>query len=94
MKSQFLINAAMIGIMAAGTMSVSNTALAKSKSAEKGLCSNASACAGKGACGETKGKNDCTGKGMGMMTKAACDKLAKKDQGKNVAHDWMPAKKM
>lgn len=91
MKKQILVKAAIAGIVAAGAMSMGTTAMAK---ADKGLCSNASACGGKGACGETKGKNDCKGKGAAMMTKAACDKLAKKEKGSE--HMWMaaPEKKM
>jgi hypothetical protein len=89
MKKQLLVNAAIAGIVAAGTMSVGQVAFAKG--AEKGLCSNASACGGKGACGETKGKNDCKGKGNAMMTKAACEKLAKKDKGAD--HNFMAAPK-
>lgn len=89
MKKQLLIKAAIAGIVAAGAMSVGTTAMAAKS--EKGLCSNASACSGKGACGEAKGKNDCKGKGAAMMTKAACDKLAKKDKG--TEHAFMAQEK-
>ena len=94
MKKQLLINAAIMGIVAASSMTVGHTAMAKS--AEKGLCSNASACKGQGGCGEAKGKNDCTGQGKGIMSKAQCDKLAKKDKSKGVNHTWMatPEQKM
>lgn len=93
MKKQLLVNAAIAGIVAAGSMSLATTAFAKGKMA-KGLCSNASSCKGKGACGEAKGKNDCKNQGSKMMTKKACDKLAAKDKDKT-EHAWTaPEKKM
>ena len=84
MKNQQLVNAALIGLMAAGSLSLGTTALAK---ADKGLCANANnSCSGKGACGESKGKNDCKGHGAAMITKAQCDKVAKKDPKGDHAH--------
>ena len=94
-KTQFLVSAAIAGIVAAG--SISSTALAADKTAEKGLCSNANnSCKGGGACGEAKGKNECKGHGNAMMTKAQCDKMAKTDKDKGVEHTFMaaPEKKM
>lgn len=92
MNKQLLVKAALAGAVAAGSMTVGSLAFAKS--AEKGLCSNASSCKGKGACGEAKAKNECKGQGSAKMTKAACEKMAKKDEGKT-EHAWTaPEKKM
>lgn len=87
-NQKLILNAAIAGIFAASSLGMASTVLASSTSAAKGLCSNANnSCAGKGACGESKGKNDCKGHGAAMLTKAQCDKLAKND--KKADHMWM-----
>ncbi len=81
--SKMLMSAAIAGIFAAGTMSVSLAANASKT--EKGHCMGANACKGKGACkqegmNDCAGKNGCKGKGFIETTKAKCDKMAKKNK--------------
>ena len=84
-KGQFLIRAAVAGIIGASTMGLSNTARAADDSGAKGHCVGANSCKGKGGC-KQEGKNDCSGKngcgGKGYLekTKAECDALAKKNK--------------
>jgi hypothetical protein len=83
-KGQFLIRAAVAGIIGATTMGVSSAALADDTGA-KGHCVGANSCKGKGGCSqkgknECAGKNGCGGKGFLETTKAECEALAKKDK--------------
>ena len=84
-KSQFLIRAAVAGIIGASTMGLSSAALADDDASAKGHCVGANSCKGKGGCSqkgknECAGKNGCGGKGFLETTKAECDALAKKDK--------------
>lgn len=84
-KSQFLIRAAVAGIIGATTIGVSNVALAADDAGAKGHCVGANSCKGKSGCkmegkNECAGKNGCGGKGFLETTKAECDALAKKDK--------------
>ncbi len=84
-KNQFLIRAAIAGILGASTMGLSSTTLAAEDTSMKGHCVGANSCKSKGGCSQ-KGKNDCAGKngcgGKGFLetTKAECDALGKKDK--------------
>jgi hypothetical protein len=75
--SKALMTAAIAGILSVGAMSTAHAATAK------GECMGANSCKGKSGCktaaNECKGQNTCKGKGFTEMTKAKCDKLAKKD---------------
>jgi len=85
-KSQFLIRAAVAGIIGAATIGMSSAALAADDApAAKGHCVGANSCKGKGACKQEGknacgGKNGCGGKGFLEKTKAECDAMAKKDK--------------
>ena len=84
-KSQFLVRAAIAGIIGASTMGLSSTALAADDAAAKGHCIGANSCKGKGGCSQVgkndcAGKNGCSGKGFIEKTKAECDNLAKKNK--------------
>lgn len=84
-KNQFLIRAAVAGIIGASTMGLSSVALAADDATAKGHCVGANSCKGKGGCSqkgknECAGKNGCGGKGFLETTKAECDALAKKDK--------------
>lgn len=83
-KSQFLIRAAVAGIIGASTLGLSSPAIAGDAVEAKGHCIGANACKGKGGCktgkNECGGKNGCGGKGFLEKTKAECDALAKKDK--------------
>lgn len=79
-----LLGAALAGIIAAGTLGISSTALAEGKAADKGHCVGANACKGKGGCAQEgknacKGQNGCKGKGFVEKTRAQCAKLEKKN---------------
>lgn len=85
MKNNQLLNAALAGIIAAGTLGVSSIALAEGKPSDKGHCVGANACKGKGGCAQEgqnscKGHNGCKGKGFVEKTRAECEMLAKKDK--------------
>jgi hypothetical protein len=85
MKNNQLLNAALAGIIAAGSLGLSSVALAEGKSTDKGHCVGANACKGKGGCAQEganscKGQNGCKGKGFVEKTRAECEKLAKKDK--------------
>lgn len=84
-KSQFLIRAAVAGIIGASTIGFSSTTLAADDASAKGHCMGANSCKGKGGCkqegkNECAGKNGCGGKGFLEKTKAECEALAKKDK--------------
>lgn len=84
-KSQFLIRAAIAGIIGASTIGLSSIALAADDAGAKGHCVGANSCKGKGGCkqegkNECAGKNGCGGKGFLEKTKAECDALAKKNK--------------
>ena len=84
-NSQFLIRAAVAGIIGASTMGISSVALAADDAMAKGHCVGANACKGKSGCkqegkNECAGKNGCGGKGFLESTKAECDALAKKNK--------------
>jgi uncharacterized membrane protein len=83
-KNQFLITAAVAGIM--GASFAATPAMASHKTAAvKGMCVGGNACKGKSACktgdnASCKGQNACKGKGGAEMTQARCDKMAKKNK--------------
>lgn len=84
-KSQFLMRAAVAGIIGASTIGLSSTAAAADDVSAKGHCVGANACKGQGGCkqegnNECAGKNGCGGKGFLEKTKAECDALAKKNK--------------
>jgi len=84
-KSQFLMRAAVAGIIGASTLGLSSAAMAADDANTKGHCVGANACKGKGGCkqegkNECAGKNGCGGKGFLEKTKAECDALAKKNK--------------
>ena len=84
-KSQFLIRAAVAGVIGAATIGLSSAAMAADDAGAKGHCVGANSCKGKGGCkqvgkNECAGKNGCGGKGFLEKTKAECDALAKKDK--------------
>ena len=84
-KNQFLIRAAVAGIIGAATIGMASTALAADEATAKGHCIGANACKGQGGCkqegkNECAGKNGCGGKGFLEKTKAECDALAKKNK--------------
>ena len=84
-QNRLLVNAALAGIIAAGTLGLSSAALAEGKPTDKGHCVGANACKGKGGCAQEganacKGQNGCKGKGFVEKTRAECEKLAKKDK--------------
>lgn len=84
-KSQFLIRAAIAGIIGASTIGLSSAALAADDASVKGHCVGANSCKGKGGCKQEgqnacAGKNGCGGKGFLETTKAECDALAKKNK--------------
>lgn len=85
-KGQFLLNAAVAGILGASSaLVVSSPALADDDASTKGHCVGANACKGKSGCAQTgqndcAGKNGCKGKGYVEKTKAECDKMAKKNK--------------
>ncbi|MBK7844177.1 MAG: hypothetical protein IPJ71_10850 [Bdellovibrionales bacterium] len=85
MKNNHLLNAALSGIIAAGSLGLSSLALAEGVSTDKGHCVGANACKGKSGCAQEgqnscKGHNGCKGKGFVEKTRAECEKLAKKDK--------------
>lgn len=89
-KNQLLISAAVAGILGASAFSSSPLKAAEmaaeKTAAEKGQCVGANSCKGKSACATKDGKNSCMGqntckgKGWLQLTKAQCDKLAKKNK--------------
>jgi hypothetical protein len=81
-KTQFLLNAAIAGIIGASVFGLGNANANhhETKGNGKGHCVGANACKGKGGCAqkgknECKGKNGCKGKGFMSMTKAECEKV-------------------
>jgi len=83
--TQFLIGAAVAGIIGAGSALVSSTSAKANAASDKGHCIGANSCKGKSGCAvsghnECAGHNACKGKGFLETTKAACDKLAKKNK--------------
>jgi hypothetical protein len=94
-NNSVLLNAALVGIISAGTLVIASGALAAHPKAAKGMCTNANnSCKGTGACGATKGANECKHHGMAEMTKADCDKMAKSEK-EGVEHTFTAsAKKM
>jgi hypothetical protein len=84
-KGQFLLKAAVAGIIGASTFGVSSHAIAADDANAKGHCVGANACKGKSGCKQEgknacSGKNGCGGKGFLETTKAECDDLAKKNK--------------
>ena len=80
-NNKMILSAAVAGILSSGALiSVSTFAADK---AENVHCMGANSCKGKGGCktdaNACKGQNGCKGKGFTEMTKAKCDKLAKKN---------------
>jgi len=74
-KKSLLLNAAIAGILAAGTVGLVTNALA----ADEGKCSQKNACKGNGACASLDGKSACAGKNscknhVFKGTKEQCDK--------------------
>jgi hypothetical protein len=74
-KKSLLLNAAIAGILAAGSVGIVTNALA----ADEGKCTQKNECKGKGACASMDGKSACAGKNscknhMFKGTKDACDK--------------------
>jgi len=83
-KNQFLISAAVAGILGASALAAA-PAMAATGGDEKGMCVGGNACKGKSACkagdnASCKGHNACKGKGEASMTQAKCDKIAKKNK--------------
>ena len=72
-KAQLFMTAAIAGMVGAQAGSPVAHAADKIAPEETVLCKGASSCAGKGACGATRGKNDCAGHGNSAMSKADCD---------------------
>jgi hypothetical protein len=81
MNKNLLAKAALASIL--GAMTGPQVAMADHHD-EKGKCIGANACKSKSGCATEgnacAGQNGCKGKGYTEMTKAECDKLAKKDK--------------
>jgi uncharacterized membrane protein len=92
-KTQFLISAAVAGMLAAGAnATLSESAFAKDKKAAKGAdkgekveCHGINECKGKSDChtadSACKGENSCKGKGYLKVSKAECEKKGGKVGG-------------
>jgi hypothetical protein len=89
--TQFLISAAVAGIIGAGALGSLSSARAEEGTTEaKGHCMGANGCKGQGGCAQAKtahakanecaGKNGCKGKGFIETTKADCDAMMAKDK--------------
>ena len=76
MNKKFLVGAAILGLVATGSVNAKD-AKAGDKKAAMGECSGINTCKGTGDCGgdghECKGKNSCKGKGWVKKDKKACE---------------------
>ncbi len=83
-QNNLFVNAALAGILAAGTLALSSTALAEGKPTDKGHCMGSNACKGHSACktekNACKGQNGCKGEGFTDSTRGACEKMAKSNK--------------
>lgn len=87
-KNNFIVAAAVSGILGAAIMTVPSTA--KADDAAKGKCWGANSCKTTGDCGakdkshDCAGKNACKGKGWKKMTEAECAKAKADNKDKKV----------